>query len=80
MVDAPAAYHAISLRSAMETPARFAGLTHAMSWIRHRYPGAYFDLEYQDGRATLVVFWSPDGRVQIRVGSIENRIFTPQKD
>jgi len=80
MVEAPVAHYAISLRSAMDTPAPFTSLIHAMSWIRLQYPGAYYDLEYQDGRATLVVFWSPDNRVQIRVGSIENLIFTPQKD
>lgn len=72
---APARY-SMRLRTSLENPPPFASIYHALDWVRLRYPGAFFDLEYLDGRPVLAVFWCPDGRAQIRIGSIGSLLFT----
>lgn len=70
-------FYSIRLRSCLEATTPFVSIYHALDWVRLRYPGAFFDLEYLDGRPVLAVFWCPDGRAQIRIGSIGSLSFTP---
>lgn len=70
--------YTIRLRGSLQNPDPFPSIHHALAWVRLRYPGAFFDLEYQDGRGpVLAIFWCPDQKAQIRIGSIGSLTFTP---
>jgi hypothetical protein len=44
----------------------------AMATIRHRYPGAYFDLEEAANQSpTLIAYWRPDGDREVRIGPVK---------
>lgn len=77
--DAPAATRYTVRYSTSLRAEPFLSFAHALDWVRLHHPGAFFDLEFLQGRYVLAIFCCLDGHKQIRLGSIGS-LFRKDRD
>lgn len=68
-VSMPSVRYSVKLRESLQSP-RFSSLYAALQWVHRSYPGAFYDLENLNGRDVLAIFWCPDNKGHIRLGSV----------